>query len=290
MGLLPRINLGLIVVFLLAATAVGLGSSRLLTQGGKAQALAEARLMMDGVLAIRAYTAREVGPLLQRHMEDTFLPQTVPSYAATQDFLQIHARHPDYSYKEATLNPTNPRDRAMDWEADIVQRFRGDPSVRELSGERDTPLGRSLYIARPIQAGAECLGCHGTAQAAPASLLALYGRNNGFGWQQGEVVAAQIVSVPLARAEALTQHLFREMMTWVAAGFALALLGVNAFLYVLVVRPLRQMANAMDRVSTGDFSTPVPQADGAGEMAQLERAFGRLRISLEKAMHLIDSA
>ena len=33
--------------------------------------------------------------------------------------------------------------------------------------------------------------------AAPASLLKLYGSNNGFGWKHDEIVGAQVVSVPM---------------------------------------------------------------------------------------------
>ena len=100
-------------------------------------------------------------------MQEEFPPQSVPSYAATQNFLSFHERHPEYSYKEATLNPTNPRDRAADWESDIIQRFRNDAHTQQVIGERDTPMGKSLYLARPIRAKAECLVCHSTASAAP---------------------------------------------------------------------------------------------------------------------------
>jgi hypothetical protein len=67
-----------------------------------------------------------------------------------------HSRAAAIEYKEAALNPTNPRDRAVDWEADIINTFRNHPgAAKELVGERDTPTGRSLYLARPI---AEDLG------------------------------------------------------------------------------------------------------------------------------------
>ena len=68
---------------------------------------------------------------------------------------------------EATLNPTNLRDRATDWEGDMMQQFRNDPQTREIIGERDTPMGRSLYLARPITAEAKCLVCHSVPAAAP---------------------------------------------------------------------------------------------------------------------------
>ena len=83
--------------------------------------------MMDSALSMRAYTSEEIVPLLSAQMAKDFLPQSVPSYAATQNFLKLREHHPEYAYREATLNPTNLRDRATDWEADIVQQFRNDP-------------------------------------------------------------------------------------------------------------------------------------------------------------------
>ena len=111
----------------------------------------EAGLMMDSAVATFVYTSEEILPLLREQMQSTFLPQSVPFYATTQNFLKLHVQHPEYSFKEATLNPTNPRDRAMDWEADLIQRFRNSAEAHEIVGERDTPLGRSLYLARPIR-------------------------------------------------------------------------------------------------------------------------------------------
>jgi protein-histidine pros-kinase len=71
-----------------------------------------ARLMMEAALASRTYTNTQVKPLLETQLKYAFLPQTVPAYAATEMFSEMRKRHPDYGYKEATLNPTNPRDRA----------------------------------------------------------------------------------------------------------------------------------------------------------------------------------
>src|SRR5580704_12795162 len=115
------------------------------------------------MLSARDYTTHQIKPLLvtQQEHQWTFLPQTVPAFAATENFGYLRANYPDYAYKEATLNPTNPRDRAVDWEADIINSFRNHPAAsKELWGERDTPTGRSLYLARPLQAGPPCLECH----------------------------------------------------------------------------------------------------------------------------------
>jgi hypothetical protein len=88
-------------------------------------------------------------------------------------------------YKEATLNPTNLRDRAVDWESDVIQIFRTHTEQKEFSGERDTPSGRALFLAKPIVAGGPCLECHNTWRQAPVALVRIYGKNNGFDWKNG---------------------------------------------------------------------------------------------------------
>ena len=289
MSLLFRINVALGAVFLLAALLAGFICWNMLHANAQREVLAEAGLMMDSAAAVRLYTANEILPLISARMQEEFPPQSVPSYAATQNFLSFHARHPDYAYKEATLNPTNPRDRAADWESDIIQRFRNDAHTQQVIGERETPLGKSLYLARPIRAKAECLVCHSTAAAAPRSLIARYGGDNGFGWQVDEIVAAQVVSVPFANATANAQKEFRAFMLLLIVVFLAAFLVVNVLLYQLVVRPVRKIALEADRVSRGDLSAEDFPQHGATEIMSVTQSFDRMRKSLEKAMRLLGS-
>jgi HAMP domain-containing protein len=287
MSLLFRINAALGGVFLIAALLAGYVCWTMLEANAQREVLAEAGLMMDSAAAVRSYTAEEIVPLISAGMKEEFPPQSVPSYAATQNFLSFHERHPDYTYKEATLNPTNPRDRAADWEGDIIQRFRNDAHTQQVIGERDTPMGKSLYLARPIRAKPECLVCHSTASAAPHSLIARYGGDNGFGWQPNEIVAAQVVSVPFASAAANANKEFRAFMILLLAVFAAAFLVVNVLLYQLVVRPVRQIALVADKVSLGDMSVENFPKHGATEIVSVTRSFDRMRKSLEKALRLL---
>jgi HAMP domain-containing protein len=289
MSLLLRVNLALVVVFALGATATGLACRALLQRNAAGEIRAEAELMMDGALAARDYTDAQIAPLLAPQLQSRFLPQAVPFYAATEHFLRLHANRPEYSYQEATLNPTNLRDRATDWQADIIHRFRDDPGVHQLFGERDTPMGRSLYFAKPIRASADCLVCHGLPAAAPRSVVERYGSSNGFGWQAGEVVGAQVVSVPSGGAEARAAAALRAFLGSLAAVFVALLLVVNLVLYVLVVRPVKRMARIADQLSVGDASAPEFPTRGGAEIANLGRSFNRMRTSLNKALKLLGS-
>ncbi|HEY4143870.1 Tll0287-like domain-containing protein [Pinirhizobacter sp.] len=285
--MLLRINLILLVAFALGMFAISLIVTATLQENATREVLAQAGLMMDSAAAIRFYTETEIGPLLGDKLASAFRPQSVPFYAATQNFLTLHKKHPEYSYKEATLNPTNPRDRATDWEADIVQRFRNDSGTRQVSGIRDTPMGRSLYLARPIRVDAGCLGCHSLPSAAPATMLARYGSDNGFGWQPNEVVGAQIVSVPFDSAQSSAGRVRRDVLIAIAAMLAGVWLVINASLYVLVIRPVRRIARIADQVSLGDTAAADFPSGGGPEVAALSTAFNRMRKSLDKALRML---
>jgi HAMP domain-containing protein len=289
MSLLTRINLALAAVFIIAAVFAGYVFLNVLESNARREVLADAALMLDSATAVRVYTATEVLPLLAERTNTEFPPQSIPFYAATQNFLHLRERHQQYTYKEAALNPTNPRDRAADWEGDIIQRFRNDAGAQEMAGERETPMGRSLYLARPIRVGQECLTCHSTPAAAPPSLVARYGSDNGFGWQPGEIVGAQVVSVPFASADANANRAFRAFMISLLAVFAAVFVVANALMYQLVVRPVRKIALTADRISLGDPSAEDFPRSGASEIASLTLSFNRMRKSLEKALRLLGS-
>ena len=106
----------------------------------------------------------------------SFLPQSVPAFSATEVLNELRKKYPNYGYKEALLNPTNPRDRAVEWEADVVNRFRDNTELKEQYGVRDTPAGSALFFARPLTiTDGACLQCHSTVDAAPKPMVDVYG-------------------------------------------------------------------------------------------------------------------
>lgn len=289
MGLRLKFNLVLVVVFAVGFAAVGFISRQMLQDNAREEVLRNARLMMDTALAVRAYTVEQVKPHLDKQLQDVFLPQTVPAYAATETLNHIQQKYRDYGYKEATLNPTNPRDRATDWEADIVQQFRHNPESTEIVSERSGGTGRILYIAKPIQiSNPACLQCHSVPAAAPASMLKIYGEANGFGWKHKEIVGAQVVTVPMDIPVLRADRAFTTFMASLAAVFVSVFVALNLMLSWLIVRPIRRMAAAADQVSNGDFEVPEFSDAGRDEVAVLGSSFNRLRRSLQKAMHMLE--
>jgi len=291
MGLRSKFNLVLLAVFLVGFAAAGLISRQLLQDNAQAEVVRDARLMMDTALAVRSYTVDQVKPHLDPMLGQIFLPQTVPAYAATETLAHIQKKYPDYSYKEATLNPTNPRDRATDWESDLVNKFRQSTDTKELISERVGGTGRQMFIAKPIQiTNAACLSCHSMPSAAPPTMLKVYGSANGFGWKLNEIIGAQVVTVPMAIPLDNADRALKTFLISLATVFALVFIALNLMLSWLILHPIRRMSLVADRISTGDSNAPEFTESGKDEVAVLGGAFNRMRRSLDKAMKMIDES
>ena len=290
MKLLLKFNLAFVAVFLIGLAITGFVTRELLQRNAQEEVLQHARFMMEKALAVRSYTSTQVAPLLETQMKYSFLPQTIPAFSATEVLAKLAKNYPEYSYKEATLNPTNPRDRAVEWEVDVISEFRKSADAKEFIGERDTPTGRALYIARPIKiADAACLRCHSTVDAAPKTLVEKYGPANGFGWNLNEVVGAQMVSVPMAVPLQRADRAFGVFMALLTAVFVAIGLLLNAMLWWLVIRPVTQLSSIADRVSLGDMQAPVFEAKSGDEIGVLAQSFTRMRKSLVQAMKMLES-
>ena len=289
MGVRLKFNLVLLVVFAVGLGATGYISYELLHRNARDEVLRAAGVMMEASLSMRHYTVANVRPLLL-HDTENFHSESVPAFAATQVMAQLRKKYPDYSYKEAALNPTNPTNRAVEWETDILNVFRNDPAKGEISGMRDTPTGRSLYLARPMRIKDQaCLSCHTTAAMAPPATVKIYGPNNGYGWKLDEVIAAQIVSVPMNLAIKNANNAFVTFISSLALVFAVLFIVLNVMLTQLIVEPITQLSEVADQISKGRPNVAELPTQGRDEVAQLGQAFNRMRRSLEKAISLVDT-
>ena len=288
MNLIVKFNL-----VLLGSVAVGLAitatiAHQVLYEKARTDTVENARALMEMANATRSYTSKNIKPLLETQMKYVFLPESVPAFGATEVLSRLREINDNYHYREAVLNPTNPRDRATDWQADIVNRFRNGEASSEILGERDEPNGRSMYLARPIKiTDASCLQCHSTPDAAPRPMVEKYGVSNGFGWQMNEIVGAQFVSVPTKFNDDRAAATFRTLMISIATVFAIVFVVINAMLTLLVIRPVTHLAAVAEQASLGNDSAEF-KTNSKDEIGALARAFGRMRISLKKAMTMID--
>ncbi|MGJ5628131.1 c-type heme family protein [Nostoc sp. CALU 1950] len=289
LNLKQKFTILLLVILTFGLSLSGFALSSLLRENAKQDISSTALMLMETMSSVRKYTSTQVNPELADKLATEFLPQSVPAYSAREVF-EILRKTKDYReffYKEATLNPTNLRDKADGFEAEIVERFRNKSDLKEVSGFRSIPVGDIFYIARPLPVSEQsCLVCHSVPEAAPQSMINLYGTANGFGWKLNEIVGAQIISVPANNVINKANQSSLLIILIVSTIFIATILLVNLFLNRQVVMPLKRMTRIAEEVSTGHLEVEFEQMSN-DEIGNLAKAFKRMQLSLEMAMKRI---
>jgi len=286
--LTTKINLILAATFVVGLTLAGVNAYFLTEDNALQQVTDQAELIMREALAVRSYTVNELRPLLNKADDGKFHPQTVAAYSATQIANLVRQARPNYSYKEAVFNPTNPRDKATPAEERIIRQFISDPSLDKLVGSQEIDGVKSLYISYPIRiTDPRCLACHSKPKNAPAAMRAIYGDEGGFGWQLNEVVDTQMVVVPYTLPAQLARKTFFSFILSMAAIFMVLFLVINIIIRKLVLKPVAQITRMADETSKGNLRNPEIKVTGNDEIADMLRAFNRMRRSIIKIVQMM---
>ena len=289
MKLIWKFNLAILAVAAVALILSAVVSYMVLHSNARDEVLQNASVMMESANASSDYTNAQVRPLLETQLKYKFIPQSVPAFAGIEQFNELRKNYPDYTFKAATLNPTNPRNHATDWEIDIVNQFRQSAAKTEVIGERATQTGRSLYLARPIQIkDPACLTCHSTPDAAPRTMVETYGSANGFGWKVNEIVGANIVSVPTSVPVQRANYTFRIFLLSLLVVFAFTIGMLNVMLYLFVIRRVKRLSKLADEVSLGNLDAGEFQTRSKDEIGVLTEALGRMKTSMVQAIKMLD--
>lgn len=287
-----KLNILLAIILLFLTVATGLILARVLQSYAEDVIVERASILMETMNSVRNYTNTQITPELSDRLEteEVFLPQTVPAYSAREVFehLRSQEEYSQFFYKEATINPTNIRDKADKFETEIIQSFR-DNGTQQTQGFRTIPGGEIFYIARPLKIEKEsCLRCHSDPKIAPASLIASYGSDNGFNWQLNEIVGAQVMSIPSSKVLQAARQLRYLVMSKIVIFLLLASFILNLFLKFTVTNPLRKMSNSSKQLSMGDMNIEFEQKNN-DEIGILAASLNRLKISLKMAMEMLEN-
>lgn len=289
MGLRLRFNLILAVCYILGLCLSLYPFYQLSRREAIEQLQSQIDVLRAQALAVRKYTSEEIQPLLADQSSIQFLPQTIPSFSAQTAFRNFREHYPQFFYKEAALNPTNPADLAHDWEAELIEKLRQNPGISSDVSYRTVDGVTHFTVSYPLVIKSEsCLTCHSTPDKAPRSMVALYGSKNGFGWKLNETVGAQIISVPMTVAESKIWWNMALFVAITSAIFLVLLLLLNVMLNRYVIGPVTRMAKTAEAVSMGDDTMPEFEYPGSDEVASLSRSFNRMRRSLDSAMKMLE--
>ena len=206
---------GVLSALMLTTVALGYGlvkAQHERDETARRETVARAEMLLATMNSVRQYTIKSVRPTIQDLQKatasdaghyDDFRSEMVPGFSALQVARHFSSleQYRDFHYREASPNPTNRNNKTDGFEQGLVDAFRADRTLKERSGVIDRGGVPTYYIARPMEVSdAKCLDCHTTPEMAPRRQVELYGTEGGYNWQMGDVIATQVVYVPVTRA------------------------------------------------------------------------------------------
>ena len=262
LSLNAKFTIILLIVFLLGTLIAGFTLYQTASERAEEEVTVTGDTLLQTMNAVRGYTSQHIRPQLaeQLETEPEFISQTVPAFSARTVFeiMRESPEYEDFLYKEATLNPTNPLNQADAFETDLVEQFRNNPNLAELTGFREVDGQDVFYIARPLSVGnASCLTCHGSAETAPISMVNTYGDQGGYGWQMDEIVATQIIYVPSSDVVNNAQLLFLIILAIFVGVFLTSIFVLNRIMKRTVVQPIEKMSRLAEVIRTDEDDPSV---------------------------------
>ena len=276
-----KFTLTLIVTFLAGMVVSAVFLSGALNRLAEEEVTSKGVALLQTMNSVRSYTVDHVRPHLAAELATSpeFISETVPAFSAREVFETLRGRpeYASYLYKEAAINPTNPRDQADDFEAALLSEFKADRSLTELSGFRELNGQRLFYSARPLTISDEsCLECHSDPSAAPASLIATYGSEGGFGWGMNDVIAAQMIYVPAGNVVDIARQSLLTVLAIIVGVFLLVILLINTLLRRTVVSPVGELAALAEAISADQLTLDALDAPELVRVTKRQDELGQL--------------
>jgi hypothetical protein len=264
--LATKFTLLLSFLFLVTIFMSGIALSKVLEQRAGDEINYRGQVLMEMMESVRDYTNTRIGPLLSSTSEQhpQFTPEIIPSFSAREVFDRLR-RHPEYAnflYKDAVLNPTNLRNRADEFETKLIEQFRQDTKLENLSGFRTLFDEKLFYSSRPLAIKEQsCLRCHSTPELAPKKQLEMYGAENGFNWPLNQVIGTQIIYIPASKILENSRQTFKLVMGIFILVFTLVILFINNSLKKHVIQPIKPMALLAEKIRKNTINTHTGEQD-----------------------------
>ena len=137
-------------------------------------------------------------------------------------------------FKEASKRPMNPKNKALPFEAQMIDYFRKHKDLKEHAAEVEQEGRRYYMLARPMIAEQRCKLCHPT-------------------WTPGDVIAIEAARIDLGDYEAaLKNNLLVSFLNWFV-NIAVVLIVIHLLFKKVIAQRLEKLLQVFMRVEKGKF-------------------------------------
>ncbi|TVZ37504.1 HAMP domain-containing protein [Alteromonadaceae bacterium 2753L.S.0a.02] len=205
---------------------------------------------------------------------------------ATREFSEVVAASQSRAkFRMTSHNVMNPANAPDAFEQIALQEIR----TKKLNTYA-TSTGDQFRYAKAVIHKASCISCHGSADTAPNDVIERYGRDNGFGFKEGDI--AGIISVTLPRKSLFDSSLSIVSLIEVLV-IVLSIVPILWFVRRAVLLPVKRLTHAAEQISKGqetDYDIANVPNKSSNEIHQLMMATARMKNSFNIAMKKMNEA
>ena len=274
------------VLSLLASLSLAFASYQFSVKNAMADAKKQGAIVFNMIHSSRMFFKKNQRPLVAELVEeDRFYPEIMSGFVMTRGVWDIfEKRFPGYKFKQATLDPLYPPNKADADETKLIAEFDADRKIENREGKMTKNGKHFYYFAKPVQVEDKCLRCHGTPEEAPKDQIEIYGTESGYDWRKGQVVSTAIVYVPMDAAMAAAKKAATTLFGMGIAGIVVLMGVIWFFLSRGVVVPLAKLEEKTRQISLGKELEEDIGVNSKDEIGDLAKAIDRLRISTAKLL------
>ncbi|MBU0664863.1 MAG: DUF3365 domain-containing protein [Proteobacteria bacterium] len=288
MGIRAKFIIMIIVLSLLAALAIGYASYVLSHQNTIVDAKSKAEMLFNYIEASGTFFGRYQKPLIDELVtdKDKFIPELMSMFVVKRmEYDLFSEAQKGYQFKQATIDPLWPDNKADADELKIIQYFASNPTAQSKDGIVEKGGEQFFFTAKPVRIEKDfCLNCHGDPATAPKDQLDIYGTDHGYNWKIDDTVGASMlyvaISPALDRAHKTAMKIFL-----MGIGCLLVIIGcIWVYLDRGVVGPIVRLSEAAKDISIGNNLCDSVHSDVKDEIGVLANSIDRMRISVNKLL------
>ena len=287
MGIRSRFIVIMGIIFGLATVMIGIASYKFSERNAMDGAKSKGHLIFNYILANRAFYKKHQRPLIMELIEkDRFYPELMSGFVLTRGTFDIFKKNlVGYDFKQATVDPLYPPNKANAKEMELINMFRANPALKDYEGTMERNGETFFVLAKPIKVEKKgCLRCHGDVNDAPKDQVEIYGTENGYNWKVGDTVASYVVYVSVQEALVAAKKSAIVLYLIGSGCLLVALIGLWIFMARFVVNPIVGLSIKAEEISLGrnlEESVGIKQDDEIGALAN---AIERLRMSMVRIL------
>ncbi|MDD3813018.1 MAG: DUF3365 domain-containing protein [Desulfocapsaceae bacterium] len=288
MGIRAKFITIISVLSLLATIAIGYTSYMFSRQNALADAKSKGEILFNYIEASGTFFGRYQKPLIDELVtdKDRFIPELMSMFVVKRmEYDLFSEAQKGYQFKQATIDPLWPDNKADADELKVIQYFASNPTAQSKDGIVEKGGEQFFYAAKPVRIEKDfCLNCHGDPASAPKDQLDIYGSDHGYNWKLDDTVGASMVYVSISPALALAKKSALKVFILGIGCLLVTIVCIWVFFDKAVVGPIVRLSETAKDISIGKNLCDSVHSDVKDEIGILANSIDRMRISVNKLL------